>query len=79
MLFIVRMKEELAARSPMRAAALCGIAVLFALKLVMEHAGGTSVFADSSGAGFVPVPLAHAAGVFAGLFVWKEDDARSRP
>jgi rhomboid family GlyGly-CTERM serine protease len=45
----------------------CGLLVAFAMKTAMELAFGVAVFADSNGAGFVPVPAAHAAGLLMGI------------
>jgi rhomboid family GlyGly-CTERM serine protease len=45
----------------------CGLLVAFAMKTALELAFGVAVFADSTGAGFVPVPAAHAAGLLIGI------------
>ena len=41
----------------------------FCAKIAFEAATGMTLFVDSSGAGFTPIPLAHAVGAVVGLLV----------
>jgi hypothetical protein len=58
------------ANQPIVARAIVAMAVGFVAKVVWELATGSTLFIDSSRAGFVPLPLAHTAGGLVGVAVW---------
>jgi rhomboid family GlyGly-CTERM serine protease len=58
------------AKQPIAEWVLIAMAMGFVGKIVWELATGSTLFVDSSAAGFTPLPLAHATGGVAGMLAW---------
>jgi hypothetical protein len=63
---ITLLYEKCRAKQPIAALALVALMIGFVAKLVFEVATGTTLFVDSSAAGFTPLPFVHAVGGSAG-------------
>jgi len=70
--FVVAMLLSDARQSqrPLATIAVLLIAAGFIGKLVWEFTTGTTLFVDSAGANFTPLPLAHVVGAVVGMVVW---------
>ena len=75
---LILLDDAWRARQSIAVWALAAMAAGFGLKIGWEVATGSTLFVDSSRAGFVPLPLVHAVGGLAGAMVWLAGPAAKR-
>ena len=69
LLLATLLKEEIPRRRLLPLATLCMLSLIFVTKISYEAATAQTIFVDSQGSHFVPLPLAHMMGVIIGILL----------